>query len=130
MTNGVMVWWAVLCTAAALNMGAWAVSAVMLNRRKLSITDDIHTTRPWPLWLAAVYVLGCAFRSVLPMVDAPRICVMETWASRIAIGRSIATVAELCFIIQWALLMREAGRHAGLAYAGWVSRTIVALIVA
>jgi hypothetical protein len=29
--------------------------------------------------------------------------------SRIAVGRSVATVAELCFVVQWALLLREAG---------------------
>jgi hypothetical protein len=61
------------------------------------------------LALAAVYVLGCAFRSVLPMVDVPRLCLHETPVSRIFVGRSVATVAELCFVLQWALLMREAG---------------------
>ena len=61
------------------------------------------------LLLSAVYVLGCGFRSVLPMVDVPRICLHDTWISRIVVGRSIATVAELAFVAQWALLMREAG---------------------
>src|SRR5262249_24078050 len=59
--------------------------------------------------LAALYVLGCGFRSLLPMVDVPRLCLHETWLSRIFVGRSVATVAELAFAAQWALLMREAG---------------------
>ena len=43
------------------------------------------------------------------MIDVPRFCLHETPLSRIFIGRSVATVAELAFVAQWALLMREAG---------------------
>lgn len=61
------------------------------------------------LWLSAVYVGGCAFRSLLPMIDVPRYCLYDTPISRIFIGRSVATVAELAFVAQWAFLMHEAG---------------------
>jgi len=61
------------------------------------------------LWLSAGYAAGCAFRSIFPMIDAPRICLHDTWISRIVVGRSVATVAELCFAFQWALLLRRAG---------------------
>src|SRR5262245_53023342 len=43
------------------------------------------------------------------MIDVPRFCLHETPLSRIFLGRSVATVAELAFVAQWALLMREAG---------------------
>ena len=43
------------------------------------------------------------------MVDVPRICLHDTWISRIFVGRSVATVAELAFAAQWALLLGEAG---------------------
>ena len=75
------------------------------------------------LWLSALYVLGCGFRSVLPMIDVPRLCLHDTWVSYIAVGRSVATVAELAFAAQWALLLREAG-------ATRASRAVVPLIVA
>src|SRR5262249_47976162 len=55
-----------------------------------------------------IYLLGCAFRSVLPMLDVQRICLHDTLLSRIAVGRGVATVAELAFVAQWALLLREA----------------------
>ena len=61
------------------------------------------------LWLSAIYVGGCAVRSLLPMIDVPRYCLHDTPVSRIVVGRSVATVAELAFVAQWALLMHEAG---------------------
>lgn len=75
------------------------------------------------LWLSGIYVLGCAFRSVLPMVDVPRLCLHETPLSSIFMGRTVATVAELAFVVQWALLMHEAG-------AVRAARAIVPLIAA
>lgn len=103
------VWWAALCAAAFLNATAWTWSAVRLGPRLDSLPPDVALTRRWLLWLSAVYVLGCGFRSVLPMIDVPRFCLHETAVSRIFIGRSVATLAELAFVTQWALLMREAG---------------------
>jgi len=94
----VLVWWTALCAAAVFNAAAWSYSAVR-----------VAPNRRWLLWLSALYVLGCGFRSFLPMIDVPRFCLHETPLSRIFIGRSVATVAELAFVAQWALLMREAG---------------------
>ena len=60
------------------------------------------------------------------MVDVPRMCLHDNAISRIVVGRSIATVAELCFAAQWALLLREADTRA----AALASRLVVPLIVA
>ena len=98
-----------LCAAAAINVVAWGVSAWRLGRRRPQLSADAYTTRRLLLWLAALYVLGCGFRSVLPMIDVPRFCLHDTWASYIVVGRSVATVAELAFAVQCALLLREAG---------------------
>lgn len=112
----VLVWWTALCAAALFNAAAWTYSAF-----RLKPPEDVAGTRRLLLWLSAVYVLGCAFRSVFPMIDVPRFCLHETAVSRIFIGRSVATVAELAFVAQWALLMREAG-------AVRASRAVVPLI--
>ena len=98
-----------LCAAAAINVVAWGVSAWRLGRRRPQFSADAYATRRLLLWLAALYVLGCGFRSVLPMIDVPRFCLHDTWASYIVVGRSVATVAELAFAGQCALLLREAG---------------------
>ena len=105
----VLSWWALLCGAAALNVVAWGVSARALERRAPEWPPEVLATRRVLLALAAVYVAGCAFRSLLPMLDVQRYCLHDTWLSRIAVGRSVASVAELAFVVQWALLMREAG---------------------
>lgn len=89
---------------ALVNAALWAVSAAWL-----APDPEVEATRHALLWLSAVYVAGCAFRSVLPMVDVPRYCLHDTPLSRIFVGRSVATVAELAFAAQWALLMHEAG---------------------
>jgi hypothetical protein len=126
-----LIWWSVLCAAAVINVAAWGVSARLLGRRKAQLGPDAYATRRRLLWLAGIYVLGCGFRSVFPMVDAPRICLHDTWISRIVVGRSVATVAELSFAAQWALLLREAGGAAGAggALAARVSRILLPLIV-
>src|SRR5262249_50214205 len=98
-----------LCAVASLNVLLWSCSLLSFRKRTNHENETTRTTREALLWLSAVYVLGCAFRSVLPMVDVPRICLHDTWISRIFVGRSIATVAELCFALQSALLLREAG---------------------
>jgi len=69
--------------------------------------------------LAAVYVFGCAFRSALPVFDIPRLCLFDTWLSSAFVGRSVATVAELCFVAQWALLLRDA---AGVTQSNFLKR--------
>ena len=104
-------------------MAAWVGSARLLGRRTANWPLEVQATRRTLLWLAAVYVAGCAFRSVLPMIDVPRYCLHDTWASRIFVGRSVATVAELAFVAQWALLMREAG-------AVRAARAVLPIIVA
>lgn len=69
--------------------------------------SDVFANRRWLLILSAGYVLGCAYRSALPVYDVQRICLFDTWMSSVIVGRSVATIAELCFVAQWALLLRE-----------------------
>jgi hypothetical protein len=118
-----LIWWSTLCVAAAVNVALWTYSARKLAGRRAELSPEIYATRSTLLWLSAIYVMGCAFRSFLPMVDVPRICLHDTWISRIFVGRMVATVAELAFSVQWVLLLREAG-------AGLAARLIVPILVA
>jgi hypothetical protein len=119
MEGPLLAWWLLLCTVAFVNPVLWFLSAQRLERA------EPPASRRWMLWLAAVYVAGCGFRSVFPMIDAARLCLHDNWISRIAVGRTIATIAELAFALQWALLLREAGTPA----AKLASRAIVPIIV-
>jgi len=127
MDAALSTWWLTLCVAAVVNVLAWAWSARRLARQAAQTPADLRALRWLQLWLSAGYVLGCGFRSIFPMVDVPRICLHDTWISRIAVGRTVATVAELCFAMQWALLLREAG--AGRGMAALAGRLIVPIIV-
>jgi hypothetical protein len=65
------------------------------------------------LLLCAAYVFGCAFRSFLPRADVQRICLFDTWWSSVLVGRSVATVAEIAFVAQWAILLHQLGTMTG-----------------
>lgn len=128
-TSPVLIWWALLSAVAVANLVAWSVSARHLRRRLPALDADVARTRRHLLWLGAAYTAGCAFRSWLPMIDAARVCLHDTALSRIAIGRSVATVAELCFAAQFALLLAEVARATGRWSARVVALTLVPLTI-
>src|SRR5690348_3821737 len=100
MATGVQVWWTTLCVLAVFNVCVWAYSAATFMKRRTSL-PGVYASR-WPhLLLSAGYVLGCGFRSILPRADVQRIVLYDSWLSSVAVGRSVATVAELCFAAQW-----------------------------
>lgn len=129
MTSGVLAWWSLLCGVAALNIFAWTASAVALGRRQASLPAETYAVHRIQLLLSAGYVFGCAFRSVLPVYDVPRICLFDIWLSSVIVGRSVATIAELCFVAQWALMLRAASRATGSGVGLAASFAILPLIV-
>ena len=128
-TNAVVRWQVLLRAIAALNLALWSLSAVALTRGQAGNHAAAGTIALWQLLLSGVYVLGCAFRSVLPVYDIPRIVLVDSRLSSVAVGRSVATVAELCFAAQWALMLHHAGvlSHSGVVQG--VALTIAPLIV-
>jgi hypothetical protein len=81
------------------------------------------------LVLCAAYVFGCAFRSLLPRADVQRICLFDTWLSSVVVGRSVATVAEVCFAAQWAIVLHKLGAMTGSETTSNVALLVVPLIV-
>lgn len=128
MSDGVFWWWCLLCSVATVNILAWSWTAAGLARRRAEPGDDALATRRLMLLLSAGYVFGCAYRSFLPVYDVPRLVLFDTWLSSVAVGRTVATVAELCFAGQWALVLREISRATGDGAARSVSRALVPLI--
>jgi hypothetical protein len=107
MSTEVFVWWFALCVVSAVNVLALSYSARVLWQKQGRMPAEVFASRRLQLLLSAGYVLGCAYRSALPVFDVQRICLFDSWLSSVIVGRSVATVAELCFVTQWALLMRE-----------------------
>ena len=125
-SNPVAIWWTCLVAVSAANV-AVLLSLYFRYRNASGRAAAAIAIEPL-LLLCAAYVIGCAFRSVLPRADVQRICLFDTWLSSVMVGRSVATVAELCFAIQWAIVLRALGRLAGSDTAKNISRLVVPLI--
>jgi hypothetical protein len=125
-TNPVSWWWAMLTLVSGVNIAAW-----ILMYREL---HDAGSSGRIPgmqimLLLSAAYVFGCAFRSLLPRADVQRICLFDTWLSSVAVGRSVATVAEVCFAAQWTMILLQLGTMSGATTAVTAAWVIVPLIL-
>ena len=85
-------------------------------------------------FLSGVYVGVCGFRSLFPRIDLERVCLWDTWLSTIFLGRTAATIAELCFALQCGLFVQRLSDITGMSlwYAGasaFVPLVIVAELV-
>lgn len=129
MSSGVFSWWCLLCAIGVLNVIAWSFAAATLRRNHAVMSNESYAACQRQLMLSAVYVFGCAFRSVLPVFDIPRLCLFDVWLSSAFVGRSVATAAELAFVAQWALLLRQTAHATDSPLIERVSRLILPLIV-
>ncbi len=123
MSPPLLAWWTALCAVATVNVVLWLA---------LAGSGAARGSAParWQLLLSAGYVAGCAWRSVFPVFDVPRLAVVDSWASSVLVGRSVATVAELCFAAQWALLLRAASTPAQADVRRWAGVVVPAIVVA
>src|SRR4051812_40523348 len=127
-SNPLTWWWGLLTLVSGVNIAIWFVLYRELHQQP---TGNLFGTSGIELMLllCAAYVFGCAFRSLLPRADVQRICLFDTWLSSVVVGRSVATVAEICFVAQWAMILHQLGMMTGAATtlnAAWV---IVPLIL-
>jgi hypothetical protein len=125
----VVLWHALLCAIAALNLVIWSLSAVAVRHAAAAAHLHTGTASLVQVLLSAGYVFGCAFRSVLPVYDIPRVVLVNSRLSSVMVGRSIATVAELCFAAQWELLLHSMALLSNNPLGIAVSQLIVPLIL-
>jgi hypothetical protein len=107
-SNPLAWWWGLLTLVSGVNIAAWFFLYGQLHALP---TGGLRSASGIELMLllCAAYVFGCAFRSFLPRADVQRICLFDTWLSNVAVGRSVATVAEVCFAAQWAMILHQLG---------------------
>src|SRR5262249_9766823 len=113
--RSIMQWWTFLFLASAGNLVVWVVIA-----REVHGLSDSYVAQQ--LLLSGIFAAACAFRSILPRVDLERRCLWNSPLSSIFVGRSVATVAELCFAVQCALLISKLAAVTGnvsLQLLGW-----------
>ena len=101
----------------------------LFKKKQTEYSKTVFRIRRSHFILAAIYVFGCGFRSVLPREDLMRIVMVDSWISSIVIGRSVATIAELSFAAQWALILFEAGKGTNNRFALTTSKIIVPIII-
>ena len=127
-SNPLAWWWGLLTLVSGANIAVWFVLYRQLHEQptgSLGSRSGIELM----LLLCAAYVFGCAFRSFLPRADVQRICLFDTWLSSVVVGRSVATVAEICFAAQWAIILHRLGTMTGADIALNAAWAIVPLIL-
>src|SRR5207302_1365710 len=120
-------WWGLVTLVSGANIAVWFVLYRQLHEQptgSLGSRSGIELM----LLLCAAYVFGCAFRSLLPRADVQRICLFDTWLSSVVIGRTVATVAEICFAAQWAIILHQLGTMTGAdttVNAAWIIMPLI-----
>lgn len=130
LTNPVALWWLFLITASVVNILFWTWTRIYLYKNVF-----IKNFRPFDfkpenlIWFSGLYVFGCAYRSIFIKADVQRICLFDTWFSSVFLGRSVATIAELAFVIQWSIVLRYLAKNTNDDFIEKLSRLIVPLIL-
>ena len=127
-SNPIAWWWAVLTLVSGANIAFWLWLYRKFHGQTIGIPGSTSGIELM-LLLCAAYVFGCAFRSFLPRADVQRICLLDTWLSSVVVGRSVATVAEVCFAVQWVLILDQLGGMTGADTTLNVSQGVVPLIL-
>jgi hypothetical protein len=128
MTLSTLTWWWCLCAVSLLNVTAWSASVARITRRRALHHPVSGAATRLQILLSGGYVLGCAYRSAFPVYDLQRLCLVDSWLSSVIVGRSVATLAELCFAAQWAVLLRGVAKATDSPAGERAARLVVPLI--
>jgi hypothetical protein len=115
------LWLASLAALTTINVGSWLALAHFASLRTPYGKSQ--------LVLSGLYVSVCGFRALFPRVDLERVCVWDTWLSAIALGRTAATIAELCFAVQCALCVQRLSELTNLPHLSAGAHVFVPLVV-
>src|SRR5215831_13157998 len=115
-------WWRFLCAVSVANILLWALAAWGLSREA-----DAYQLRQ--LLLSGLFVAACAFRSILPRVDLERFCLWDSPFSSVFVGRTVATIAELCFASQCVLLLFKLSHSSGASSIHAIGVTVLPIIL-
>ena len=115
-------WWQLICAVSAGNILLWILAAWWLAWE----SDDYRSKQ---LALSGLFVAACAFRSLLPRVDLERMCLWDGPLSSVIVGRTVATVAELCFAWQCALLLFKVSALTGSSAIEALGHAVMPIIV-
>ena len=115
-------WWQFLCAVSIANILLWTLVAWGLSR-------EANAYQFKQLILSGLFVAACAFRSILPRVDLERLCLWDSPFSSVFLGRAVATIAELCFASQCALLLFKLSHSTGASIVHTIGLTVLPIIL-
>jgi hypothetical protein len=115
------LWLGSLGALTALNVGLWIWIAHSASPR----TPYVETQ----LLLSGVYVGVCGFRALFPRVDLERVCLWDTWLSAILLGRTVATIAEVCFALQCGLFLQRLSNMSGMPLLDAGAHALMPLVI-
>ena len=95
------IWWSVLTLISLYN-----ITAIQAHW-KAYFASKLDSFQSKMLYLSTVYVIVCAIRAIWPRKHVDRICFFDAPINYPFVGRFIATIAELCFVKQCALVLQE-----------------------
>jgi hypothetical protein len=127
--NPVSFWWVFLSSVSAINILLWFWTR--MYRYPGVYFSSVFEFRKNPksiIWFSSLYVFVCAFRSFMPRADVQRIVLFDTWFSSVFLGRTIATIAELAFVTQWAIVLMLFSEAAKDSWARKISLIIIPVI--
>jgi hypothetical protein len=128
--NPVALWWVSLSAASIVNISLWYWTFRYQGPRIASLSDKGgFFSQKNLIFLSAVYVFVCAFRSFLPRADVQRICLWDTWWSSVFVGRTLATFAELAFVTQWYIVLSTLAVVVGSKFVSNLSKSILPMII-
>lgn len=92
------IWWFILSSFSIFYLYQ---AFLMLNKKN----NDSKKSPKQLQYCASIYIFACAVRSIWPRIDVERICFFDSWISYPIVGRSLATIAEVCFAHQIAYVL-------------------------
>lgn len=81
-------WHALLRAIAVLNVVLWSIAVISVTGAEAVTHADTGVDLHLQLLFSALYVLGCGFRSFLPVYDIPRLVLVDSRLSSVLVGRS------------------------------------------
>ncbi len=125
-SNPVTIWWIFLVSVSSINIITWFWTRSYLKGRAGQAAALASKTM---VLCSGLYVFGCAFRSLIPRADVQRITLFDTWFASVFVGRTVATIAELGFVFQWAIVLAFVSKETQVKFAALIAKVVVPIIV-
>ena len=89
--NKTIIWWLALSIISILN--------IIFICTYIASLKNINKTQIYLFTFSFIYTIVCAIRAIWPRKDVEQICLFDFKISSIMIGRSLATIAEISYIL-------------------------------